>query len=616
MDTQLYRSPQRSAQTVQIAIGYKTDKGRKRSNNEDSYAVFTGEELDACLNAFLVVADGMGGTQGGEVASNLVVNSLPEALQTFLADHATVNSESFAGSPQEIAVLLNHGVQQANAAVWSYKQQHPDMSQMGTTCVTAIVSQGVLTIGNIGDSRAYLLRQGQLRQLTEDHSQVYEQVKAGNMTPEQAAKSRFRNTITRHIGRGPIVKTDITVQTLENGDVVLLCSDGLTTEVEDQDIVRLLAESPTPQRACDRLVAEALRNGGSDNVTVVVAHYGAFTPLRSGNSTLLPEIPEEAEAPDEDEDITDPNQAWKQSLGSKNQSSNYMAATSPAADRADSNRRSGRTGIISGRSTDWEETDDKTRFAREAFANELPPARRGISPLFFGLLLLVALGEAAMLFMFWSGQLKPRQQPKPDVLQPQAVGKPTDKPLSYRNPVVLYAKPDLWEGILQVMPDGRLLVATSQGQELAITSRGTATPLLHTDIAPPPFARPTRREDGSIVPVRIVPAIAIDASGYRYELNPKTKAFDKYDPSGTLLLPDIGKGLLKAPANVAVDKKGNLYVIDGHRLKCLQAFSDNGPSSLPPGSALDSSSGAVKSESPAGKATNTEEGGGLPNTQK
>ena len=204
MDTQLQRFPQRDSN--RIAIGYKTDKGRKRAGNEDSYAVFTGVELNARLDAFLVVADGMGGTKGGEIASNLVINSLPEAVQAFLAERSR---ENVTGSPDLAAALLQQGMMQANAAVWDYKQKHPGLEQMGTTCVAAVVSKGMLTVGNAGDSRAYLLRGGKLSQITDDHSTVWEEVQAGRMTREQAANSRYRNVITRAMGLEPALTPDI-----------------------------------------------------------------------------------------------------------------------------------------------------------------------------------------------------------------------------------------------------------------------------------------------------------------------------------------------------------------------------------------------------------------------
>jgi serine/threonine protein phosphatase PrpC len=553
MDTQLYRSPQRSRGG--ITVGYKTDKGLKRAGNEDNHAVFTGAELNARLDAFLVVADGMGGTKGGEIASALVINSLPEAVQAFLAERSR---DDFTGSPEAVAALLKYSMTQANATVWAYKQQHTGLEQMGTTCVTAVISQGMLTIGNVGDSRAYLLRGGKLSQITDDHSSVWEEVQAGRMTREQAASSRYRNVITRAMGLEPSLRPDVDSQSLQDGDAVLLCSDGLTTEVDDQTLARLLAASADPQQACDRLVAEALRNGGSDNITVVALHYGGFVPLTASPTTPL------VAGVDEDEDVTDPNQAWKRSLTASPSS----AISSNRASRSSASARSS--------SLAPEVDEDADRYARDSFEDASVIARSGVSPLLVGLLVLTALAEAIGLYLFWSGQIKPRYDSKINAPTQTMDAKPTDKPLTYKNPVAIYTKPNLWEGVLQVMPDGRLLVVDSKNHEFAVTSGGTVDPLPQTDIRVPALLRPTLRGDKTLKPVPIYPAIAIDASGYRYELNTGTKAIDKYDLSGTPLLTDIGKGKLRAPANLAVDKRGNLYVIDGNQLKLIEAIPDTG----------------------------------------
>ena len=179
---------------------------------------------------------------------------------------------------------------------------------MGTTCVAAILHDGVLTVGNAGDSRAYLLREGKLRQITEDHSQVWQEVLAGKMTREEAQKSKFRNAITKSIGLGGEVDADIKEFDLIEGDTLLLCSDGLTTEVGDQDIADILASAANAQAACERLTDAALRKGGSDNITVVVLRYGDFTPL--GGAEIEPERVTAGE-----EDATDERAEWRHRRG-------------------------------------------------------------------------------------------------------------------------------------------------------------------------------------------------------------------------------------------------------------------------------------------------------------
>ena len=319
-------------------------------------------------------------------------------------------------------------------------------------------------------------------------------------------------------------------------------------------------------------MAEALRNGGSDNITVVVLHYGAFVPLAANPAAPHAErLAEGVNARlDEDEDVTDPNQAWKRSLtagSARSASSSHSSGSTNGSSLPNTDRRSTRSPEVN------EEAD---RYARASFEDAPATIRRGVSPVLAGLLALAALAEAVALYLFWNGQIKPRHAVSVNAPTPTVETKPTDRPLTYKNPVVIYGKPNLWEGVLQVMPDDKVLVVDNKNQEWAITSGGTATPLPPTDIRVPALLKPTLRQDNTLKPVPSYPAIAMDASGYRYELNIRTKAIDKYYPSGTPLLTDIGKGLLKTPANLAVDKRGNLYTIDGNRLKIIQAVPDTG----------------------------------------
>lgn len=692
MDRQISQLPPRGslAGAEPIRTGYRTDKGRRRSNNEDSYAVFTGDELNPDpeasrsalprsvvspgLDAFLIVADGMGGTKGGEMASNIVVNSLGEIVRNLRLGHTSPASAHFADlagetialhgeqtkeqnkeqnknqykkqnrEQDEVATLLHNSLIQANSAVWRAKQQRADLAQMGTTCVTAMLCRGTLTIGNVGDSRAYLLRRGQLRQLTEDHSEVWEQVKAGRMTPQQAASSRFRNTITRAMGLGPEVTPDIASLPLESGDLLLLCSDGLTTELDDRTLAHLLSQSDTPQQAADQLVAAALEHGGSDNVTVVVLHYGHFVPLAPETISVMESVAvqqtplhprvqrnhtggtnvkvegkvegvlngsgyrdarmsnqmeanpvdggrielgridkdriEQIRAEDiasDEEDVTDPNQVWKRSLQS--------------FDKFDKSDRSDR------HPDSLTQALSRSRQERERAAMEWEKGRRpsGVSPLLFGLIALVALGEAVFLGMLFAGVVRlPNRAPAPvPAIKPLAF-RATDGPLKYEPPVRISTRKDLWEGLLLAMPDGRLLVMTAQGDELAITPGGTVAKLPRTSARPPASVGETQargktshRQTGestesagatiSNKTARL--AVALDASGNRYELNPTTRAIDKYDPSGTSLLPGIGKGKLKFPVNLTVDSSGDLYVIDNCQLMRLHAVPDTGTSS-------------------------------------
>ena len=306
-------------------------------------------------------------------------------------------------------------------------------------------------------------------------------------------------------------------------------------------------------------------------------HYGAFVPLN-----VSPAPPQVAGLTrlEEDEDVTDPNQAWKRSLTANatdsNSATSFQSPTVP--NRAGRSSAPGRSSSLAP-----EADEDTDSYARASFEDAPAMPRRGVSPLLVGLLALTALAEAVGLYLFWNGQLKPKQDNKPTTPAQTVEIKPTDKPLIYKNPVLLYTKPNLWEGVLQVMPDGRLLVVNSKNQEIAVSPGGTATPLPLTDIQVPALLKPVIRRDGTLKPVPIYLAIAMDANGYRYELNTQTKAIDKYNPSGILVLAGIGKGKLKTPANLAVDKQGNLYVIDGNRLKVIQAIPDTGQAASMPG---------------------------------
>ena len=285
--------------TTNFTVGFKTDIGRVREMNQDSYAILRRNELLKQLDALLVVADGMGGGKGGEVASRIVAETLPNVAHEELAEVLT-------GRKLNPGNILRMGMERANSQVRHKGVEYREMSGMGTTCVAAILNEGLLTIGNAGDSRAYLLRDGLLKQMTDDHSQVWKEVKAGKMTREEAQKSKFRNVISKGIGLFQEVDPDIVTFTLEEGDTFLLCSDGLTTEVSDQEIANILATSATAQTACDRLTDLALRKGGSDNITVVALRYGEFTPLEGAE--FAPEPIRELE-----EDPTDERAEWRNS---------------------------------------------------------------------------------------------------------------------------------------------------------------------------------------------------------------------------------------------------------------------------------------------------------------
>ncbi len=250
-----------------VHLGFRSDVGRKRKQNEDSFAALQHDDLEGRLDGLFLVADGMGGMGGGDVASRIAVQSVTETIRAHLQQEETIDA----------AALLQASASAANSAVRAKREDQLTLRSMGSTLTCGILQGDTLTLGHIGDSRAYLLRQTRLRMLTNDHSPVWMEVQAGRMTREEAQQSRYRSSILRAVGIEPEVHADIITTVLEPGDTLLLCSDGLTTEVHETEIARILATAPDPQSACDRLIAAALREGGSDNITAIVARYGELS---------------------------------------------------------------------------------------------------------------------------------------------------------------------------------------------------------------------------------------------------------------------------------------------------------------------------------------------------
>src|SRR3954454_2776215 len=225
---------------------HKTDTGRQRHANEDSY--FARSPLFA-------VADGMGGAQAGEVASRIAAGAFERRGQVS-ADEAAE------GQLEQIA-------QAANREIHQLAQQDSARAGMGTTLTAALFRDGEVALGHVGDSRAYVLRDGQLKRLTKDHSLVEELRRQGRLTEEQAEEHPQRSIITRALGPEPDVNVDTMTFPARDGDVYLLCSDGLTTMVSDDEIREILVESRTLRSAVSKLVEAANRGGGRDNITAV-----------------------------------------------------------------------------------------------------------------------------------------------------------------------------------------------------------------------------------------------------------------------------------------------------------------------------------------------------------
>lgn len=224
-----------------------------------------------------VVADGMGGHAAGEVASEMAVQAIAKDLEGIVGR-----------SDAEAAHMMRLAIHQANASIFRRTIEEPEKRGMGTTATALVVNQGRYMIGQVGDSRAYLLRDGTLTQLTKDHSYVQEQVDAGYLTAEQARTHPYSNVITRCVGANSDVVPDIYVGTLKTGDLFLLASDGLTGMLEDEDLHRILAENHTPAHSVDILVAEGNRRGGLDNITAIVVRIDAVEEVTEGGSDSSP----------------------------------------------------------------------------------------------------------------------------------------------------------------------------------------------------------------------------------------------------------------------------------------------------------------------------------------
>ncbi|HVP75656.1 MAG TPA: Stp1/IreP family PP2C-type Ser/Thr phosphatase [Gaiellaceae bacterium] len=223
-----------------------TDTGRTRRRNEDSYVV---------APPLFCVADGMGGAQAGEVASRLAAAAVEEVVD-----------QGGRSGPERVTSLIR----EANRRVYERASADPTASGMGTTMTVALVEDGGVTIGHVGDSRAYLVRDRTLTQLTEDHSLVNELVKSGKLSREEAEQHPQRSVITRALGTDPDVDVDAFTVDPQPGDLFLLCSDGLTSMVDNEEILTLLERNRADLRGATKsLITAANRGGGDDNITVV-----------------------------------------------------------------------------------------------------------------------------------------------------------------------------------------------------------------------------------------------------------------------------------------------------------------------------------------------------------
>ncbi|WP_240635897.1 Stp1/IreP family PP2C-type Ser/Thr phosphatase [Caldimonas tepidiphila] len=234
-----------------------TDTGRLRENNEDAVAVDESARL-------AVLADGMGGYNAGEVASGMVTAFLKAELGRWLGESAGIASDT------DVRRAMDICVENANQALHAAAQANPHYAGMGTTLVVAVFRHNRLLLGHIGDSRAYRMRGGRLLRMTRDHSLLQEQIDAGLISPDQAVFAAHRNLVTRAMGVQDTVLLETHQHDLRAGDTVLLCSDGLTDMLDDEQIASLLQEPVGLGEAGTALVAAANAAGGRDNIAVVL----------------------------------------------------------------------------------------------------------------------------------------------------------------------------------------------------------------------------------------------------------------------------------------------------------------------------------------------------------
>jgi serine/threonine protein phosphatase PrpC len=256
---------------VQIASSGLTDVGRVRTNNEDSFRIV--EPL-----SLFILSDGMGGEAHGEIASAMAVETISE----YLAEPKQDSGETLHGEASDNFSLktkrLKSAVHLANVKIYQSAQKNPEQRGMGATLTVVWVDDAKLSIAHVGDSRAYLLRSGNLQQLTNDHSLVAEQVRRGLITPQQAEESEMQSVLLRALGAHPDVEVDVDEVAVVPNDVLLLCSDGLTRMVTEPEIAGTLQAETNPASAAQKLIELANGNGGLDNVTVIVARFQDESP--------------------------------------------------------------------------------------------------------------------------------------------------------------------------------------------------------------------------------------------------------------------------------------------------------------------------------------------------
>lgn len=275
-------TPSPSASTISrgditVHVLGRTDVGRTREHNEDAFLVAdlsagtVSDQAEAVTyalgprGALFMVADGLGGAAAGEIASGMAVDIvLQELRRTWVSAPAT--------DPDTFAHALKKACELANTRIYEYAMKNPDHRGLGTTATIAGLLGNTLYLVQVGDSRAYIVRGGVAQQITKDQSLMQRLIEAGELTPEEAEQSERRNIILQALGPEPVVKIDLTHQPVRRGDLLVLCTDGLSGQVRKEEIGRIVAQERDLTTAGQSLIDRANENGGPDNITVVIAH--------------------------------------------------------------------------------------------------------------------------------------------------------------------------------------------------------------------------------------------------------------------------------------------------------------------------------------------------------
>jgi PPM family protein phosphatase len=274
--------------SVRVSVFGKTDLGRTRDHNEDTFLVADLSTGNASLQpevrnhqigprgSLFMVADGMGGAAAGELASAMAADVIHRHMATAWAHDGNTAASRF-------AFRMREAVELANAEIYGYAREHPEVRGMGTTVTAAGIFGNDLYLAQIGDSRAYLIRGSEAIQLTKDQSLMQRLVDAGELTEVEAEQSERRNIILQALGPDPRVKVDLTHQPVRRGDTLILCSDGLSGLVRREEFAGLAQQHRDPQALCAALIDLANERGGPDNITVITARFeGEGLPEAAG----------------------------------------------------------------------------------------------------------------------------------------------------------------------------------------------------------------------------------------------------------------------------------------------------------------------------------------------